>query len=241
MKSIQEATEDIIASHSRIDVLLLNAGVMAPPKRMTTANHLELQFGTNHVGHHMFARYLLPYMNPQQGRIVTVASDAHSFGKLNFSNLNYDPLSKEERKYSAWGAYGQSKLANILFSKGLNDELKQFSSISSNSNNNTITSVSLHPGVIGTNLWRYTPGIVRPLLNIFATDKSPEQGAATSIYACLVHSDAFEGGEYLRDCQIVEPLNQYAKDESKTLRKKVWNVTEKIIKENGFDLPTSLL
>ena len=127
MKSIQEASEDILAKESRIDVLLLNAGVMSPPKRMTTANNLELQFGTNHVGHHMFARYLLPKLN-SEGRIVTVASDAHSFGQLNFANLNYDPLSKEERNYSAWGAYGQSKLANILFAKGLSDELKELNS-----------------------------------------------------------------------------------------------------------------
>jgi NAD(P)-dependent dehydrogenase (short-subunit alcohol dehydrogenase family) len=73
MKSIQEATEDILAKESRIDVLLLNAGVMSPPKRMTTANNLELQFGTNHVGHHMFARYLLPKLN-SEGRIVIRAA-----------------------------------------------------------------------------------------------------------------------------------------------------------------------
>lgn len=187
----------------------------------------------------MFAiRYLLPYLNPQQGRIVTVASDAHSFGQLNFFESKLRSTLERRTEVQCMGSIRTIETCKyFLFSKGLNDELKQFSSVS----NNTITSVSLHPGVIGTNLWRYTPGIVRPLLNIFATDKSPEQGAATSIYACLVHSNAFEGGEYLRDCQIVEPLNQYAKDELKTLRKKLWNVTEKIIKENGFDLPTSLL
>jgi WW domain-containing oxidoreductase len=232
MKSIQEATEDILAKESRIDVILLNAGVMSPPKRMTTANNLELQFGTNHVGHHMFARYLLPKLNAE-GRVVTVASDAHSFGQLNFANLNYDPLSKEERNYSAWGAYGQSKLANILFAKGLSDELKEL--------NSNIKSISLHPGVIGTNLWRYTPSIVRPFLNMLITDKSSEQGAATSVYGCLVDTETFEGGEYLRDCAIVETLNQYAKDELKTLRKKLWVATETIIKQNGFHLPSSLI
>jgi hypothetical protein len=73
------------------------------------------------------------------------------------------------------------------------------------------------------------------------TDKSPEQGAATSVYACLVDTDTFEGGEYLRDCGIVETLNQYAKDELKTLRKKLWVATETIIKQNGFHLPSSLI
>jgi retinol dehydrogenase-12 len=78
---------------------------------------------------------------------VTVASAAHSFGQLNFQNLNYDAGTKEERSYSPLGAYGQSKLANIIFTKGLSDELKQAGS--------GIKAVILHPGVIGTNIWRY--------------------------------------------------------------------------------------
>ena len=149
MASIEAAAKEITDTEGKmgsgIHVLLNNAGVMAPPKRQATAQNLELQFGTNHVGHHMFTRLLLPSMN-KDGRIVTVASTAHSFGKLNFQNLNYDADAKEERSYSSWGAYGQSKLANILFAKGLSDELKQAGS--------GIKAVSLHPGVIGTNLWR---------------------------------------------------------------------------------------
>jgi NAD(P)-dependent dehydrogenase (short-subunit alcohol dehydrogenase family) len=148
MASIESAAREIIDTEGKIGgihVLLNNAGVMAPPKREATAQGLELQFGTNHVGHHMFTRLLLPSMN-NEGRIVTVASTAHSFGELNFQNLNYDAEAREERSYSSWGAYGQSKLANILFTKGLSDELKEAGS--------GIKAVSLHPGVIGTNLWR---------------------------------------------------------------------------------------
>ena len=231
MSSIQAATEEIIQKEKQIDVLLNNAGVMAPSKRESTVQDLELQFGTNHVGHHMFTRLLLPVFN-DNGRIVTVASSAHSFGQLDFRNLNYEN-DKETRNYSAWGAYGQSKLANILFAKGLSDKLKQEGS--------GIKAVSLHPGVIGTNLWRYMPKWSQPLVGAIIADKNVEQGAATNVYCCLVDGEEFEGGEYLSDCHVVEPSNQYGKDEIGTLRGKLWKATEGIIKEKGFHLPDNIL
>jgi WW domain-containing oxidoreductase len=228
MNSIQAAAEEIKRTERNIHVLLNNAGVMAPPKRERTVQGLELQFGTNHVGHHMLTRLILPNM-VDSGRIVTVASTAHAFGQLNFDDLNYETA---ERGYSPWGAYGQSKLANVLFAKGLSDKLKAEGS--------RIKSVSLHPGVIGTNLWRYTPKWTRPFLNAFLTDKNAEQGAATNVYGCLVDGSEFEGGEYLVDCQISEP-NQNGKDESGSLRQKLWNATEGMIEKNGFQLPRDLL
>ena len=161
------------------------------------------------------------------GRIVTVASTAHAFGQLDFSNLNYDD-NGPERSYSAWGSYGQSKLANILFAKGLDDKLKEAGS--------SIKSVSLHPGVIGTNLWRYSPKWTRPFLNAIVADKNAEQGAATNVYSCLVESSQLKGGEYLVDCAVAEPNNQ-GKDETRNLRKKLWDATEALITENGYNLP----
>lgn len=231
MASIESAAKEIIETEGKIDVLLNNAGVMAPPKREATAQDLELQFGTNHVGHHMLTRLLLPNIN-ENGRIVTVASTAHSFGQLNFRNLNYDTDTREERTYGAWRAYGQSKLANVLFAKGLSDELKEAGS--------NIKAVSLHPGVIGTNLWRNTPKWSKPFLNALVTDKTIEQGAATNVYCCLVDGDAFEGGEYVMDCAIKEP-SENGQDETGSLRKKLWSATEDIIKKNGFALPESVL
>jgi retinol dehydrogenase-13 len=232
MASIEAAAKEIIETEGKmggIHVLLNNAGVMAPPKREATAQGLELQFGTNHVGHHMFTRLLLPSMI-DDGRIVTVASTAHSFGELNFQNLNYDTDAKEKRSYSGWGAYGQSKLANIIFTKGLSDELKQAGS--------GIKAVSLHPGVIGTNLWKYSPWWSKPFLNALVTDKNVEQGAATNVYCCLVDGKEFEGGEYFTDCAVKEP-NQNGRDEMS--RKKLWRATEDIIRNNGFALPETLL
>lgn len=238
MNSIANAAKDIIENDCggdcscEVDVILNNAGVMAPPKRVSTAQDLELQFGTNHVGHHMLTRLLLPYMR-SDGRIVTVASTAHEFGKLEFDNLNYDEgkTNNNSRKYSSWGAYGQSKLANVLFAKGLDDKLKASGS--------KIKSVSLHPGVIGTNLWRYSPKFTRPFLNAIVADKNVQQGAATNVYSCLVEDAEFKGGEYLKDCAIAEPSSR-GKDTSGELRSKLWDATEAIIVENGFELPKDI-
>lgn len=232
MTSIELAAKEIMETEGGIDVLLNNAGVMAMPKREGTVQNLEMQFGTNHVGHHMLTRLLLPNINTE-GRIVTVASTAHSMGKLDFQNLNYDTIAGEDtRKYTPWGAYGQSKLSNILFAKGLSDRLKEAGS--------DIKTVSLHPGVIGTNLWRHIPKWVRPLVNTIMTDKNVEQGAATNVYCCLVNSSELEGGEYLTDCCITEP-KENGKDDMGTLRKELWTATENMIEGNGFALPGNLL
>jgi len=227
LSSIQNAVNDILSKGKKIDVLLNNAGVMATPKRMETAQGFELQFGTNHVGHHMLTRLLLPHMN-DGGRIVTVASTAHAFGNIDVKDLNYNT---KERSYSPWGAYGQSKLANILFAKGLNDRLQ--------ARNSDITCISLHPGVIRTNLWRYSPSIFQPFTRLIA-DKSMEQGAATSMFCCLADSSAFTGGDYIVDCKISTPNNN-GQDLDETMRNALWDETEKMIAEAGYVLPDELV
>merc|ERR1712127_402268 len=103
-----------------------------------------------------------------------------------------------------------------------------------------IKCVSLHPGVIGTNLWRYTPRWTRPVLNAIVADRNTEQGAATNVYCCLVDGKAFEGGEYLVDCAIAEP-KEFGRDSMGTLRKKLWDATEQLIEGKGFELPKTLL
>jgi retinol dehydrogenase-12 len=222
LASVKQAAESIKSNEGKIDLLVNNAGVMALPKKMETVQGFELQLGTNHIGHHFLTRLLLPSMN-EGGRVVTVASMAHSMGTLDFTNLNYET----GRKYSGWGAYGQSKLANILFAKGLDDKLK--------ADGRTIRSVSLHPGIISTNLWKNAPFFIRPFTRLFA-DKSIEQGASTSVYASLVECSAFQGGEYLSDCQIAEP-NKMAQDTDGSLRNNLWDETEKLIGDAGFELP----
>ena len=117
LASVRRFAEAFPAAHSRLDMLINNAGVMAIPRRVT-ADGFEMQLGTNHLGHFALTGLLLPLiLKTPSSRIVTVSSGAHMFGKINFDDL------QSERSYSKWGAYGQSKLANLLFAYELQRKL----------------------------------------------------------------------------------------------------------------------
>src|SRR6202021_3102777 len=120
-----------------IDLLINNAGVMIPPLSRT-ADGFELQFGTNHLGHFALTNLLLPHV-AVAGRVVTVSSDAHRGGAIDFDDLNW-----EHKKYRAWRAYGQSKLANLLFTAELQRRLTEAGS--------PVLSLAAHPGYAATNL-----------------------------------------------------------------------------------------
>ena len=113
LASVEAAAADVAGRTSALDLLVDNAGVMAPP-RTTTADGFELQLGTNHLGHFALTGRLLPLLLAASSpRVVVVSSGAHKIGKIAFEDL------QSERSYSRWGAYGQSKLANLLFAREL--------------------------------------------------------------------------------------------------------------------------
>lgn len=124
-----------------LDLLINNAGIMAIPRR-ETADGFEMQLGTNHLGHFALTGRLLEAIRPE-GRIVTVSSQAHRMGRMDFDDL------MGERKYGAWRAYGQSKLANLLFMRGLAERLERAGS--------TVASVAAHPGYASTHLQAVGP------------------------------------------------------------------------------------
>ncbi len=110
LDSVAAFAERFSAIHPRLDLLINNAGVMVPPLSRTKQNH-ELQFGTNHLGHFALTARLLPLLEQTPGaRVVVVSSTAQSFGKIALDDLDW-----EKRSYSPWRAYGQSKLANMMF------------------------------------------------------------------------------------------------------------------------------
>src|SRR4051794_30201674 len=160
-----------------LDLLINNAGVMAPPHR-TTADGFELQFGTNHLGH--FALTALLYENLLDGdapRVVTVASGAHRMGRLDFEDPNF-----QRRRYRRWAAYGQSKLANLLFAF----ELQRRAGLS-------LLSVAAHPGWAATNLQTSGPeldgrsiqGRVMAIANRLLA-QTDEMGALPTLYAATM-------------------------------------------------------
>jgi NAD(P)-dependent dehydrogenase (short-subunit alcohol dehydrogenase family) len=120
-----------------IDVLVNNAGLMAIPRR-TTADGFEMQFGVNHLGHFALTGRLLPRLLAEGSRVVTVSSDLHRVGKINFADL------MGEKRYNKWTAYGQSKLANLLFASELGRRADLVDA--------PIVSVAAHPGYAETNL-----------------------------------------------------------------------------------------
>ena len=124
--------------YDHLDLLINNAGVMAVPNQRT-ADGFEMQFGTNHLGHFAFTGSVLARLTEVEGsRIVNVSSNAHKFGKIDFTDLNW------ERKYSPWRAYGQSKLANLLFTYELQRRLTRAEV--------PTIAVACHPGGSRTNL-----------------------------------------------------------------------------------------
>jgi NAD(P)-dependent dehydrogenase (short-subunit alcohol dehydrogenase family) len=154
-----------------IDLLINNAGIMIPPLSRT-ADGFELQFGTNHLGHFALTNLLLEHVT---GRVVTVSSGAHLWGKIDFDDLNW-----ERRSYKRWRAYGQSKLANLLFCAELQRRLSAAGS--------TVLSNAAHPGYASTNLQFHSEhGLMERFMvvgnRLIAQDENG--GAEPTLYAAL--------------------------------------------------------
>ena len=156
-----------------VDVLINNAGVMAVPKREVTVDGFERQFGTNHLGHFALTNLLLPHI---RDRVVTVSSPAHRSGRLDLTDLNW-----QRRRYSRWGAYGQSKLANLLFTL----ELQRRLAADPAPERAAVRALAAHPGLSGTNLFQprfaFVQRVGRALINAFG--QSPAMGALPLLYA----------------------------------------------------------
>lgn len=196
-----------------LDGIIANAGIMALPSLQVKCG-LELQFLTNHVGHFMLVTGLVDQL-VRDGRVVVVSSNAHK--RAPREGIEFDNL--DGRKgYAPWRAYGQSKLANLLFAKELARRLA----------GTERTSNALHPGVIGTNLTRNMGAIVAKVWSVASTAllKSIAQGTATQCYVACHPGAAQQSGEYFSDCNVARPT---ALAEDKALALRLWDETERIV------------
>lgn len=154
-------------------------------------------------------------------RIVSLSSSAHKFGAIDGNDLHF----KKGRAYSAWPAYGQSKLANLLFAKSLSDRYKELGK--------DISAVAVHPGVINTNLTRHTGPVGTFFFNTFFVDKNIPQGASSSVYA-LLNPDFSNyekyGGVYITDCAVTAE-SSLGKDESGSVRKELWEASKRSLEQ----------
>ncbi len=152
-----------------LDVLINNAGIMAVPKART-ADGFEAQIGTNHLGHFALTNLLLPHVGD---RVVTVSSGAHRMGSIRLDDLNW-----EQGRYERWRAYGQSKLANLLFTSELQRRLEDAGS--------DVRALAAHPGYASTNLQSHTGSRLQHALMVVGNRllaQSDEMGALPSAYA----------------------------------------------------------
>jgi NAD(P)-dependent dehydrogenase (short-subunit alcohol dehydrogenase family) len=182
LDSIRTAAAQILAGHQRLDLLINNAGLMWPAYGKTT-DGFELQFGTNHLGHFALTGLLIEAMLPVPGsRVVTVSSNGHRVGRINFADL------QSERRYGRMAAYAQSKLANLMFTYELERRLRAAGA--------QTAALAAHPGVAFTELTRHLPGMLQsayPAVGGLFT-QSAAMGALATLRAAT--DPAASGGQY---------------------------------------------
>ncbi len=212
-QSVRACVEAVRALQTPVDVLLCNAGIMALPER-TLIHGQEAQFFTNHIGHFILVTGLLDALS-DEGRVVMLSSGAHSWAPD--VGIHFDDLSFESG-YTPNKAYGQSKLANLLFARALARRLAGSGK----------TANAVHPGVINTNLGRHMPLAVRAIAPIASAIgfKSIPQGAATQCYAAVHPAVAGVSGEYFADCNQARS-SRHSRDEA--MGERLWTVSEEIV------------
>jgi NAD(P)-dependent dehydrogenase (short-subunit alcohol dehydrogenase family) len=204
-----------------LDLLINNAGVMAPP-RSETADGFELQIGTNHLGHFALTGLLIGAMDGRDdARVVTVTSTAHRMGRIAFDDL------QSESGYSRWRAYGQSKLANLLFALELDRRLRAAGS--------RIRSLAAHPGYAATNLQTSAPpfldAMVMRVTNLLFA-QNVDMGALPQLYAATypgLEGGSFIGPEGFREQRgHPKPVTPSRDARDEEVARRLWEVSEEL-------------
>jgi retinol dehydrogenase-12 len=229
LASVKKAAETFSSSASRLDILMQNAGVMALPAGLTSDGY-EIQFGTNHVGHFLFTKSLMPILQKTAAepgsdvRIVNLSSIGHKLCPTN--GIVFDQLKTDMASTSTWTRYGQSKLANILFTKELAKR------------HPNIISVAIHPGGVYTNLsggfQKDHPILAKPVDWILSKINVPaSEGAWGQVWAATtLDKKTLKSGEYYGPVAKANTTSVYAQDEA--LAAKLWEWTDKELADKGF-------
>jgi len=231
LASVRAFADRVRSGGTGLDLMINNAGVMAPPRR-ETADGFELQLGTNHLGHFALTAQLLGEMEGREdARVVTVSSGAHRMGRINFDDL------QSTRRYRRWRAYGQSKLANLLFAFELDRRLRAAGS--------AIRSFAAHPGYAATNLQSAAPPLADRLVMAVTNRllaQSAKMGALGQLYAATY--PGLEGGTYVGPDGIAEqrghpkPVGASRAARDQELARRLWKVSEELTGVS-FELPVA--
>jgi NAD(P)-dependent dehydrogenase (short-subunit alcohol dehydrogenase family) len=211
-QEVRRLADEFKRRYPQLHVLLNNAGGTFT-NRQLSVDGIEMTFALNHLAYFLLTNLLLDMLKASApARVINVSSDAHSGGKIEFDNL------QGERSYSSFGPYGNSKLANILFTIELARRLE----------GTGVTVNALHPGLTSTGFGKNNPGffmkVMRAVIPLVA--RSPEKGAATSIY--LASSPEVQGmtGKYFVDCKVTQPSAPAA---DTTVARKLWDVSAEMV------------
>jgi len=227
LASVAEFCSRFNSQNKPLDLLINNAGVMALPKRLTTVDGFEMQFGTNYLSHFALTAQLLPALrkSTKKPRVVNVSSLAHWNGKINFKDLQF------EKRYWRWLAYGQSKLANLMFTLELQRR--------SDAGGWGLLSTCAHPGYARTELFANGPGswillANKRLVHPLAISHSAADGALPTLYAAT-SPEATPGGYYGPSgfCEMKgPPAPGYIADQAKNIEtaKKLWDISVTLTK-----------
>ena len=238
LQSVRTAAAELKAAHPKIDLLINNAGVMYPPKQLTK-DGFELQFGTNHLGAFALTGLLLENMLTVPGsRVVAVASIAHTIqASIHFDDLQW------ERSYNRVAAYGQSKLANLMFTYELQRRLRgqersepgnATTAKKTTANNEPTIAVAAHPGISNTELMRHIPGSGLPGFSKLAglVTNSPEMGALATLRAATdptVQGGQYYGPEGFRELRGYPKLvESSAQSHDIDIQRRLWAVSEEL-------------
>ena len=224
LASVRAFAERFREEQSQLHALVNNAGVMALPRRLTV-DGFEMQFGTNHLGHFALTGQLLDLLlATPASRVVNVSSIAHKFGKIRFHDL------QGEKRYSKWAAYGQSKLANLLFTHELDRRLKE--------RGHETISVACHPGWAATSLQEAGPKMegskLMEKLSAWGNAMLAQDAAAGALPTVFATVEPLRGDEYIGPTrmmgwhgppEIIQPLDKAREPET---AQRLWEASEEL-------------
>lgn len=219
--SIQSFPErfNLLLPNTKIDVIMNNAGVAAIPQREVTKDGFERTFQSNHLGPFLLTSLLFPYLNRDGARIINVSSRAHGYA----GDLDLNDLNNEKYTSAGWSAYSKSKLENILFTQELQKRADA-------NGLDWLSSYSLHPGVVGTDIWRSTPLVQKTSTltsNIFYNNMlTVEEGSNTQIYLATMDSKYLKKGAYYDEHGKIPKLEKFAIDPVKA--NGLWKISEQL-------------
>ena len=219
LDAVRGFAEKFKSEYNSLDILVNNAGLMIPPYG-TTKDGFELQFGINYLGHFLLTGLLLePLKNAAEARVVSLSSLAHKWGDIYFEDLQF------ENNYDKQKAYGQSKLACLMFAYELDRRLKAQELL--------VKSLAAHPGLSRTNLFRHLTGMMKLLTPfVYPFTQSAKSGAQPQIKAAL--DEKLAGGEYLGPSGFQEysgkpkVVGSNAISKNKEKAKRLWEISEKL-------------